>query len=450
MWMGRRESAQKRNTGPVVFFIAICMPGLAVAQTAVPAPSDDFSLSDELNGRLPHWLRLSGEERVRWEGFRGGGFKPDSTDYYLLNRFRLSVTLLPSSWIKFRFQTQDARAGWKNQKPYAAPFQDTWNLRLAYVELGDSEKSTGLRVGRQELAFGSERLVGMSNWSNTSRSFDAVRGTLHRGHFRLDAFAASVVVLHDGEVGMHRAGNNLHGLYGGLEDLIPGSVIEPYFFWRLAPAGQTEIGSGGKLDSKTIGVRWKGMVRTIDYGIDIVGQTGSEGANNIRARATHVVIGYTLPGGLLRPRFLAEYNYASGDHDPKDRTLGTFDQLYPTVHDKYGLADQFGWQNLQHVRAGIELHVSSKWMLSGKYNSFWLADAHDFLYSSRSGPIVRRADGSGGRFVGQEPDVSALYTLSKGIRCGAGFGYVLPGTFLKRTTPGRSYSSPYVMLDYAF
>lgn len=436
--------------GLFVFLIVLSWPGLAMAQQSPTPASDDSSVSDELNQRLPRWLRFSGEERLRWEGFQGGGFKPRSTDYYLLTRVRAGVMLLPASWLKLRFETQDARAGWKTQKPYAAPFQDTWDLRLAYLELGDSEKSTGLRVGRQELAFGSERLVGVSNWSNTSRTFDAVRATLHRGHFRLDAFAASVVVLHDGEVGMHRAGNNLHGLYGGLEDLIPGSVIEPYFFWRLAPAGQTEIGSGGKLDSKTIGVRWKGMIRTIDYGIDVVRQSGREGANNIRARATHVVMGYTLSGNPFRPRFLAEYNYASGDRNPNDHTLGTFDQLYPTVHDKYGLADQFGWQNMQHARAGIELNVRSKWMFSGKYNSFWLADAHDALYSSRSGPIVRRADGSAGRFVGQELDATALYTLSKGMRTGAGFGYVFPGTFLKRATPGRSYSSPYLMLDYAF
>jgi hypothetical protein len=432
------------------FLIVLFAPGLAVAQQPATPPSDDFSVSDELNQRLPNWLRFSGEERLRWEGFQGGGFKPDSSDYYLLNRLRLAVMVLPAPWLKVRFQTQDARAGWKNQKPYAAPFQDTWDLRLAYVELGDNEKRAGLRVGRQELAFGSERLVGMSNWSNTSRTFDAVRATVHSGHFRLDAFAASVVVLHDGQVGMHRTGNNLHGLYGGLEDLIPGSVIEPYFFWRLAPAGQTEIGSAGKLDSKTIGVRWKGMIRTIDYGIDIVGQTGSEGTNNIHARASHLVVGYTLDDNPLRPRFLAEYNYASGDHNPNDHTLGTFDELYPTVHDKYGLADQFGWQNMQHVRAGVELNARSKWMFSGKYNSFWLADAHDALYSSRNGPIVRSADGSAGRFVGQELDATALYALSKGMRCGAGFGYVLPGTFLKRTTPGKSYSSPYVMLDYAF
>jgi len=325
------------------FLIVLCSPGLAMPQQPATPASDNFALSDELNQRLPHWLRLSGEERLRWEGFQGGGFSPDSSDSYLLNRFRLGVMLLPAPWLKFRFQTQDARAGWKTQKPYAAPYQDTWNLRLAYVELGDSEKSTGLRVGRQELAFGSERLLGKSDWSNTSRSFDAVRGTIHRGHFRLDAFAASVVVLHDGDVGMHRAGNNLHGLYGGLEDLIPGSVIEPYFFWRLAPAGQTEIGSGGKLDSKTIGVRWKGVIRAVDYGLDMVGQTGSEGTNNIRARASHLVIGYTLADMQFRPRFLAEYNYASGDHNPNDHTLGTFDQLYPTVHDKYGLADEYGW-----------------------------------------------------------------------------------------------------------
>jgi Alginate export len=86
----------------------------------------------------------------------------------------------PASWLKFDFQTQDARAFWKNQKPYAPPYQHTLDLSLAYVEMGNLEKyHATFRAGRQELAFGDERLVGISNWTNVSRTFDGYRTTLH-------------------------------------------------------------------------------------------------------------------------------------------------------------------------------------------------------------------------------------------------------------------------------
>ena len=50
-----------------------------------------------------------------------------------------------------------------------------------------------VRVGRQELAFGDQRLVGHVNWLNTARSFDAVRGVFRHQKIRIDGFAASVV-----------------------------------------------------------------------------------------------------------------------------------------------------------------------------------------------------------------------------------------------------------------
>ncbi|MGI8745411.1 MAG: alginate export family protein [Bryobacteraceae bacterium] len=399
---------------------------------------------------LPHWVRFTGEERLRLEGFAGGGFNSDNFDLYLLQRFRLGMRLLPTSWLKLQFQAQDARVWWKDLKPYAPPFQDTWDLRLAYVELGDMEtRWADLRGGRQELAFGDERLVGNTNWSNTARSFDAIRLRLHRGKYRLDAFAASVVVLRDGRIGDHHPGNNLHGLYGGLDDVLPNSTIEPYLLWRLSPRIRSESGPVANLDSKTLGLRWAGKLPGhFDYSAEMARQFGSLGSDRIHAWAGHWLAGYTFTNAQYTPRLIAEYNYATGDANPRDGKRGAFDQLYPTAHDKYGLADQVGWKNIHHLRSGIELKPAANWGLAGKYSSYWLADAHDALYNTSSTAIARQADGSAGRYVGQELDTTALYAFSKELQMGAGFGHIFPGTFLKKTTPGAAYNFPYLFLHY--
>src|SRR5258706_14363750 len=41
---------------------------------------------DSVNSGLPVWLRFSGEERARYEGFLGGAVKPDKDDRFLLQR----------------------------------------------------------------------------------------------------------------------------------------------------------------------------------------------------------------------------------------------------------------------------------------------------------------------------------------------------------------------------
>jgi hypothetical protein len=199
----------------------------------------DFVPSDELNKQLPRWLRFSGEFRTRLEGFTGGGFRAGYDDDYLLTRLRINMHIQPASWLKFEFQGQDARVFWKNQRP-APPFQDTMDLRLAYIQIGDPEHKTfGLRAGRQELLLGDQRLVGSVDWQNVARSFDAVRLTLRHNGYRIDAFAASVVqaVDRDFDRPLRDKGNNFHGLYGGMEKLVPHGVVEPYVVTSKSRAG---------------------------------------------------------------------------------------------------------------------------------------------------------------------------------------------------------------------
>ena len=406
---------------------------------------------DVLNKQLPSWVRFSVDERVREESFTGLAFKPSNDDTYVLQRFRPGITLIAAPWLKFRVQGQDARVFYKAAKPYAPPFQDRWDLRQAYVELGSIEKGPMLRAGRQEINLGDDRLVGSTNWSNAARTFDAVRAGYKWGKYRVDAFASSVVVLKDGEVGDHTPGNNLHGLDGVLENVIPKSTLEPYVLWRISPRVRAELGPVATLSFFTYGFRWVGKLPArFDYGTEVAMQRGSLGPDKVSAWAGHWLLGYALPGIGLKPRLMAEYNYATGDGNSRDGHRHTFDQLYPTAHDKYGLADQVGWKNIHHVRTGVEMKPSPKLAVSGKYSSYWLADAKDSLYNTSSTLLARSPNGTAGRYVGQEVDGAGLYTFSKTLTAGAGVGHIFPGPFLKLTTPGHSLTFQYLFIDTRF
>jgi hypothetical protein len=426
--------------------------GLQVYAQQAAVPSNAFVPSDELNSQLPRWVRFSGEYRGRLEGFTGGGFKADNDDLYFLNRFRINLKLQPTSWLKFQFQGQDARVWGKNQNPAAPPFQDTMDLRMAFAELGDNEKGNfGIRVGRQELAFGEQRLIGHVSWLNTARTFDAVRGTVRYKGYRLDAFASTVVNAKEGEFNEHTDGNNLHGLYGGIEKLVPNAVIEPYVFWRLSQRLTTEAGARGNLDFKAPGFRFSGKLpANFDYSVEMVKEMGGLGADDISAWAGSWRLGYTMTKLRFKPRLVAEYNYASGDRNPRDGKRGTFDPLYPTPHDKYGLADQVGWKNIHDLRLGTELKPHAKWLVSSFFHDWWLASKTDALYAAGGVAVARVAAGTAGRHVGEEIDVQATYTVNKQLQVAGGFAHIFPGQFLKTATPGKSYNFPYLMLGYSF
>ena len=435
--------------------LGILVLSLAVglfAQTPDASPqASNRLLSDDVNAQLPKWLQLGGEYRARVEGFTGGGFKTNNEDTYLLSRLRLNMFLRAESWLKFGFQAQDARAFWK-KNPAAPPYQDTFDLRRGYIEIGDTEKGTfGVRAGRQELAFGDERLIGNSNYTNSARSFDALRGTLRSGRYHVDLFASRVVKQQDGEFDWSTPGNNFYGAYGGIEKLVPNSTVEPYFLWRRQSALKTEQGAVGTMNFGTVGVRWVGKLPSSwDYGLEMARQSGSLGTDTIGAWAGHWVLGKTLPTKHLRPRIALEYNYASGDDNPKDGHRGTFDQLYATGHDKYGMDDQVGWKNIRNARLTVETKPAKKWSAVAKYDAWWLADPHDGLYNAASTLIVRVANGGAGRFVGQELDGAVAYNFSRQFQFGGGFGHIFPGTFLNHATQGQSYNYPYASTTFVF
>lgn len=442
------------RTLAVLLLLVRCGGSIPLHAQTVSAPAQNapvsgpFRLTDHINSALPAWLKFGLDERVRLEGFFGSGFQPSSSDDYLLSRLRPEMSLLPATWLEFKFQCQDSRVFWKKQKPYAPPFQDTFDLRQAYAQGGDLERRHfRLKVGRQEINLGEERLVGSSGWGNTARSFDAVRLTLQKGRYRLDAFAASPVVLHDGEVGEHVPANNLHGVYGSLDQLVPASKLEPFLLWRLARSQKTETGRLGNLDFTTAGVRWVGRTPgKLEYSVEVARQQGSLATERIAAWAGHWAVSRPLPLSW-NVRALGEYNYASGDRRAGDGRRSAFEQLFGSAHEKYGMADQIGWRNIHHGRAGMEMKPHRRWTMSAKYGMYWLADSHDALYNSAGTAVVRKADGSAGRFVGTGLDGSTVYSHSRQLQVGCGVGRLIPGTFLKRATPGRAYTYPYLMLN---
>jgi len=160
--------------------------------------------------------------------------------------------------------------------------------------------------------------------------------------FRAAIFAASVVVPELDGISHHQEGNNIYGAYSWITHVVPKSSIEPFVLWRVAPSVAVE-GAGkdetGRLDEKAYGFRIRGTdLANIDYRYEAIAERGSAGTNGIQAWATTAGFGYTMPALKGKPRFFAGYDYASGDKNPSDGKHGTFDTMYPTAHDRFGIA----------------------------------------------------------------------------------------------------------------
>ena len=423
------------------------VPAAAPPQVQMPPKVPVFNRA---NQKLPAWLRVRGEFRERFEGFDNLGFTEGRDDEYALTRVRVNATITPSQSLSFQVNVQDARVAGKTVGPTTAPFRGPFDLRVGFADVGSAKAPVAARLGRQELSFGEQRLIGPLPWVNTGRSWDAARGILRSKAFQVDMFVASLVRSLPDEFDKSGNGNRLGGAYATTTKLIPKATVEPYVFFRRDVNLRSELGATGTINQATIGARTVGRLPLgLDYGVEMVMQRGSLADDSISAWAGHWQMRESLSGrGAVK--LTSEYNFATGDESATDGTRATFDQLYPTGHDKLGLADQVGWRNVHHLREGFEFSPIKATPISVNYHTWWLAEKTDGLYAASGARIASVPGGAASGHVGQEIDVQVTRLLTPQLQLAAGYAHMFTGKFLEQATPGASYSQPYVMLTYVF
>ena len=289
-------------------------PAYRTFASAAPYRVRDFQPVSLLNQSLPKWIAFEAEERLRFESYQDGGFAAGNQDGYILNRFRYQMDLRPNTWLKFVSQVQDARPFFQ-KPPIGVPNENTWDLKLAYLEAGDPERQwINVRFGRQLINY-NNTIIANSEWRDQGRSYDALATNLHFGRFRAGIFTAYPVITRDAGLSRHEKDNSVSGLYGRLTDVIPQAVVEPFVLHRKQPNV-----SGARQSETALGIRLKGKIAgRLDYSSEVILERGSIGPGSIRSWAASFGAAYTVNSLLWHPRLFTQYDYASGDSQPAGR-----------------------------------------------------------------------------------------------------------------------------------
>ena len=430
---GQAQSAAAGNagaTGPSTPAAAGSRSSGGAPQAPPEAPSDWREILPGLT--VGSQLRLRGESR---RNFKFDDARAGNDEGFLLSRFRLGLTWRPSDRVTGAVELQDARIhGEEAISETRTPnvFADQLDIHQAYLDVqapASSRVPIAVRVGRQKLVYGSQRLVSPLEWVNTARVFDGARIEIGAGAGRqLDAFATRLVPvtprgLNDhGPTGSRLFNSQLHGVYYTDGALLPDGAVEGY--WLLRRAGRLADAV------HTIGTRIDARYGPWAFDGELAGQTGSYAGLDHRAAMVHLDGSFTtrLPG---RPRLGAAFNLGSGDEDPDDGVHGTFDNLYPLNHVYYGTMDLFALQNLRNVEASVDTALPGGASVRVTYQHFALvAPGADAWYNAAAGIVHAGGDPDVAADVGSEIDVTLRARVWQ-VGLEAGYGYFAGGGYLR-------------------
>jgi hypothetical protein len=190
----------------------------------------------------------------------------------------------------------------------------------------------------------------------------------------------------------------------------------------------------------------------LDYEFEGAFQKGDVRGLDLTAWAVHGGLGYTFDIPWL-PRLGVAYNYGTGDDNPLDGDIETFQNLFPTNHKFYGQMDVFSWQNMHNLEVSLKAQPVKGVTLKAEYHAFWLASTDDVWYRANGVTAVRPlspAAQASDSYAGSEIDFLAQWTVNKHFAVEAGYSHFFAGDYLEDTGASDDADFAYVQATITF
>jgi len=404
-----------------------------------------------LNEDRSVFLSLGGEIRETYERFHNTNFglSSDDRDGYLLQRYLFHVDFHAGQ--RFRFfgelnsSLEDGRTG--GPRPLDKDKLDVHQGFVDFVVLKPRENSSlTLRIGRQEIASGSGRMIDLREGPNVPLSFDGVRLSWKSPGWQVDGFATRPV-------------QNKPGIF----DDPPQHDFAFWGFYATHPLSQTQRkaldfyylgwdrkdavfnqGSGHE-KRHTLGARIWGERGPWAYDAEAMYQFGSFGVGTINAWRVAADNWYSFSSVRWRPRIGLATDFASGDKNPTNPDLQTFNSLFQGGTYS-GRANVLGPDNAIRLEPSLGLFFSERLTLSAGWGFFWRESSNDGLYGI-AGNVIVPSNGVKSRYEGSRPIAQLDWQMTRHLSTHVNYIYVFNASFEEQSidaATSMSYISPWI------
>jgi len=419
-------------------------------------------------------LTLSGQFRFRPE-FRDGQGAPlpktANPAFFISQRTRLNIGYQMYR-LKMGVAIQDVRVWGQDvstinktttQNNNGLMLHEAW-AEILLTDTALINKSFSLKIGRQELVYDDQRLIGNLDWLQQGRQFDAALLKYETQSWNIHLAAAynqnqensSGTVYNSTPPGNYPASTNGAGMYKSLEFLYIGKKLKSGNASFLFFSDQFSKYSIDTLNSTPVKIYTSGTMARVTTGLFFtnvfhkIGITAS-GYFQFGESSSGKQISAGLGSLFAQYFFSKQFNagvgvdYTSGGSH--GNTNNTFDPLYGTPHKFWGLMDYFyaaspfGGGGLTDYYLKIKNKISDKAWLT--------ADFHQF----NSATSINTTTINDKINFGQELDIICSYNITREINVQGGYGHfwstkLLTSPTVKNVPNANSNSNwAYVMIN---
>jgi hypothetical protein len=440
-------------------------PWPPIALVFFPFFEGDFRYLDDPNNTQHDWLDPLKRIHIgdNWLLSLGGEFRYQLKDEYdsrltgVNNNYSLMRTRLYGDlWYRDRFRVYaefiDAQSSPQSlpPQPIDRNFGDILNLFVDLKLFDIQDKGVYVRGGRQELCYGSQRLVSPLDWANTQRTFEGIKGYWRSEKWDVDAFCVKPVLVQVNRFDFADSSRPFAGVWNTFRPK-KSQAIDLYYLYLDQDSkipGPSIPGTRGGQNINTVGGRYVGdRDGSLLWDFEGMYQFGTTvGNQSISAGAATAGVGYRLKDRPMTPTFWVYNDWASGDKSGGQG--GTFNQLFPFGHFYFGFLDEVGRQNIEDLNLHFNLFPTN-WILTGLQAHFFYLDSRfDALYNASGTPIRKSADGSAGYHVGDEIDWITNFHLTTHQDILLGFSQLFAGEFIRNTGSPKSPQLFYMQYSY--
>jgi hypothetical protein len=359
-------------------------------------------------GTIPGWyVNLGGSLRERFESFANAAFDFGAAggvphENYILHRLLMSGDLHFGPDVRTFIQLGDEWEGGRQPGPQPTDI-DRGNLAQGFVESNlpaGKDSTLNVRAGRQEMMFGSNRLVDIREGPNIRQSFDGARTWATVGDARIDAFWMRPVLNTEGWFDDRSdPTQRFFGVYATMPiKPVPGLSVDVYYLVLDRTGAVLDAGTANE-QRHTAGTRIFGIAGAIDYNFEAIYQYGQFGDRPIGAFALFSDSGYTIASAWGRPRLGLKADVVSGGDSRGVGTLGTFYPLFPK-NNYFNESNTQTPMNYMDFYPYVQIQPHRDLAFMAGAEILWRQNIHDSFYQPPGMPIIP-GNANTERFLGE-------------------------------------------------